>query len=746
MEETLIEALTRDFKRLQEQKAKLGGGVEARTLQAIAFTDGEQHTDYTNKSLFIETQSANKLYLTFNLLGRRVAKLIGRLSAINPPLKVKPDKADPKSYAMAQVGDHLLDALDQKLDQPGTVWQILYWLMHGGTAFVFTPWIPNASYEPVPQYDETTNELLFKYVPTGEVVPESAYRAMLDKGAPQDFFEVYEQAELVGDVGCEVLGPLTVFIDQSVRSIDQLAPDQRVYVASIKTAGWIKENFDYDIQGTKDFKILSSTLTQTGNSSAGHVLADLIPLVQGTAGPDDPPMAVVVQSFAPASSQNPRGRYTCFIPDEKVLHDDENPYGEIPLVDFHWRPVTTSFWTNNFVADLIAPQRYLNKRLSQMGEQANASIYSTLLLGGTLKATDVPADQPGAIEGGLDENGSPRVGRLAPPEMPNWFLESINLVIKLFNDIAGGSDLMEEHKFPGQLRGPMAVPMLQEIMDTEWGPFFKHFAERMARVAQMRLDRVKQFYPPVRTLHYVSRDMKDEVLTFHADEVLRSNVNFNVTVQPGTILPELRALREARVRERLASPLAVLYMDERTGRPDKSKIAADLQFGDTGRETREAQYRKLGMEIVEMIWSGKPTPPVQPFYEHAPMMDELEAAMATTEYLQASPAIQQLFSERWQQHQQFMMKEAQARQQSMQSGMVHAAVAQATQQAAAQAAADAIQDARAQNEAQVSLEHGGQTRQMVADAQSKAAGGPKRPPQKRKLTIEETRAGGPSQD
>jgi hypothetical protein len=95
--------------------------------------------------------------------------------------------------------------------------------------------------------------------------------------------------------------------------------------------------------------------------------------------------------------------------------------------------------------------------------------------------------------------------RDSPPEMPQWFLASIELAVKMFNDAAGGADLMEDNKFPGQLRGPMAVPMLQEIMDTQWGPLFQHLGERLARVKQMRLNRVKQFYPPQRTLHYTDR-------------------------------------------------------------------------------------------------------------------------------------------------------------------------------------------------------------------------------------------------
>jgi hypothetical protein len=260
--------------------------------------------------------------------------------------------------------------------------------------------------------------------------------------------------------------------------------------------------------------------------------------------------------------------------------------------------------------------------------------------------------------------------------------------------------------------------------------------ERLARVKQMRLNRVKQFYPPQRTMHYTDKTQKDEVLTFHTEKVLRGGTNFSITVERGSLLPELRALRESRVSERLAGPLAILYMDERTGRLDKSKIAADLQFGDTGREARESKYRKLAVELIKMIWEGKPLPPVQPFYDHTAMLDELEDAMATTEFLKASPQIQALFADRWTQHSTFLQQEAMMQQQALQSGMIHNAVAQATQQAAATAAAQAVTSTDQQMDAQ----NAQPTDQFVAAANQKAEGARKPAPAKkktRKMTIEE---------
>jgi hypothetical protein len=730
----LLDTLTKDFERLKDQKARPTGGVEGTTLTNLCFLNDEQYVSYTNKTLALSPRDANKLYLTFNLIAPRYNKVMGRLTAFNAPFKARPNKKDPVALDLAEVADRMIVALDEKVDDTSRLREVIHWLLAGGTAFVHTPWVPNATIEPVPQFEGM--ELLYKFEPLPgqeQIVPESVKAEMVAAGAPEEQFTIYEEISTVGDVGCEVFGPFNVFIDQSVRSVADLAPDQWVHIAQIKTTGWIKDNYGVDVEPQTELTLVQSRIRPEGEATGGTYLKDLLPLIQGTSSDDDPPMVLHVQSYQPASQANPHGRYVCWIPSQKILHSDANPYEEIPLVDIHWGPVTTSFWTKAYITPLISPQKFINKRMSQLGELANAGIYSPLLLGGGLKASDIPTDYPGTVTNGLNDAGGPNVGRIAPPDVPNYFLQSIEFAVKMFNDAAGSADLMEDNQFPGQLRGPLAVPMLQEILDTQWGPLFNHLGERLARVKQMRLNRVKQFYPASRTMHYTSKEQSDEVFVFHTDKVLRSGTNFSITVERGALLPELRALRESRVTERLRGPLAILYMDERTGRLDKSKIAADLAFGDAGRESREAQYRKFGGEIIAMLWKGQAPPPVQPFYDHKVMLDELENSMATTEFLRSSPQVQTLFLQRWQAHSFFLQQEAIAQQNAMMAASAHSAVAQATQQAAAMAAADTVHETQAQLKAQSAQPTG----QMVGQAE--AAAEEKRParaaPKVRKTTV-----------
>ena len=715
---------TDDYDRLRAQKARNVGSVELRILTNLSFASGEHWVGTQNRVLFTRKRDPNKLYLVFNLAAQMLYKMMGRLSSIAPVFKARADKQDPKSIAASDVVNKLVRALDEKLDQPSRTWEILWWMSIGGVAFEYVPWVKDATMEPMPQFDPEPNELQWTDALTGQVVPESERQLMLAQGRNPEEFQVIEEMVLAGDVGSEILSPLQVFIDSSVRSIDDLAPDQAVYIAKIRTLGWIEANYDVNkdtiqnIKDATDVRILSTDIKQFGDPTGSVHLQDLIPRIQGSRTQNDPDMAVVVERFQPISEKNPRGKYSCFIPGEQMLHDGDSPYESIPLVDFHWSPTTTSFWNNDYVSDLIAPQRFLNKRLSQLGEQANASIYADELLGPTLKRDDIPSDYPAPIEGGLTDGGVKMVQRRDPPQLPAWFMQSVELTLKLMREIAGGVDLFSESKFPGQMRGPMAVPMLQEIIDTQWGNLYQHLGQRLGKVKEMRINRVKQYYPPFRTLHYTDNSMKDEVFIFQTSDILRSGTDYSITVERGSLIPELRALREARIREHLQSPLSVLYIDERTGRIDKEKIAADLSMGDIGREDEESRYRKLAMHLVERLWQGEQLPEhiPMPFWNLKVIMDELESEMATTEWLSASPPIQQGFVQFWNKCRQFLVDSAKQRQEGMQDQQIQGAVAQAAQQAAAKAAAEAIDMAMDQFKA--SSEIAPQAPQALAQAMS----------------------------
>jgi hypothetical protein len=729
----IVAEFTKDWKRKRLQKSRKRGGVEARIILAHAMYWGEHQSLHAQDAIlsraFRKDADKNKLRLVFEMIQREVDRKIGRLWSIAHEYHAAPNVTDPAAFDKAEVIGQLIRATDFKLEQSMKRWLIYFHQLLGGVVCEHVDWKIGSSHDILPVYDDTTGELLWQDTLTGEELPESGVTQLVqDQQVNPDRFRPLEDVQPIGDIGGDVIDPLRFFIDASVPRVSALGPDQSCEIAEIVTRGYIEQTFGTEIAETitwkrADLTIVETKLEDRGAPVAGLNLKDMLPHIQGSRGPDDPEMCVMITRYQPPHRGYGHGRRTFYVPDDALIDDGEIPYPEVPIIDFHWRPPATTFWTKDFVTRMIAPQKFLNKRFSQLGEASNAQVYALRLLGPGLKKKDVPTDMPGDVEDGLNENGAPNVGYLQPPNLPSFFPDSIRMVSEFIEQL-GSADLLSQRKFPGELRGSLAIPMLQEILDSEDGPFYAHMGECFAREKQMRINRIKQFYPASRTMHYVGENQKQEVLILHTDDLLRAGIDYSITVDEGTLVPELSSMRWARVKEAMTGPLAGLYANPRTGQIDYSKVAHDLKFDDRGRLSRESQYRKLARQIVGQVRSGKliamvpdpmavqqaqqqgqppPLPTVidiergrqfqvYPFWDHNVMMDEYEAVMATMEFQEESSELtQQTFLVLYELSRTILQKLADAKSKAVQQSQIDNAVAMATQQAAAHAASITVE-------------------------------------------------------
>lgn len=694
-----------------------------RVLMNLCMVLGEHFVQQRGFSLIGRTmndQDKNKLFLVFNLLGRATWRKIGRLWSIDNKFKAVPNTLDPAAWDQADVVSKLILALNRKTKEGQTHWNRLFWLLVGGVVIEHTPWVEEVASEAMPQYieleDGTQQMIWIDQWNNDAEVPQNFVEQTVATGVPVERFKPKETVQTVGDVGSQLFTPLDFFIDSRIRSIRQMAGDDACYLAELKTKSWVEDNFGSDKANAVDYnKNLNIVRTAIGTNAdsapsvANTNLRDLIPAIQGSHAPGDPDMCIVLTRYQNRSAKNPNGSRCLFVPDSVVLEEgDLADFPEVPLTDIHWRPNATTFWSPDFVTDMIPGQKFLNKRMSQLGEAANAQVYEMILLGGDLKRQDIPADYHGVVEGAIDaDTGNQLVQTLQRSNLPSFFPQTIQIATE-FIETLGSADLLSQRKFPGQMRGPMAIPMLQEILDSEDGPVYTHLGEQLAQIHTNRFNLVKRFYEPIRTLHYTGPNLRDEVMIFHKSQVLKDGWDYTITVDRASLLPELASLREARVRERLESPLAALYMNRRTGKIDISKVADDLKYNDTGREDRESQYRKLAREFIMVLQRGEQLDPhlPLPFYDFDVMMDEFEAVMCTTEWLRASQTVKENFVTFYNKCQQALQALHDSQNNIMESKMMQNAVAMATQQAAAKAASVATEAAITQTQLQADQAQG----------------------------------------
>lgn len=764
-----LDKWTKDWRRLRHQKHRHRGGVDAAMLLDYLLYHGEHQSIQVQNTIltraFRHERDKNKLRLIINLARRAADRRIGRLWSIAHRFAATPNTTDPLAFDKADVvGDQLIPALDYKCQQDTLRWNLYQFLVVTGLVFEHCDWKEGVTQEALPKYDEAGN-MLWKDELTGMEIPEEQVSLLVNSGGvASERFVPAQEVQTAGDVGSDWYDPFRVFVEASVGQVRKLGADQRIYLADIRSIDWVYDTFGAQaaaqLKPALNLSIIETQLVDRGAPISGMNLKDLLPLVQGGQSKDDPDSVIVLTMYQPQGPRNPKGIRGFFVPEQGILDADDSPYPEeAPIIDYHWSAPGSTMWTTGFMRDLQALSKFINKRYSQLGEAANAQIYEMLLLGGTLEKKDIPTDFPGVVEGGInDDTGLPNVQTVPRGSLPSFFPDSIRMSMETFDTIAGG-DLTTQRKFPGQLRGPLAIPMLQEILDSEDGPRFSHLAEQFSREKQMRINRVKEFYPPIRTLTYTGLDLRSEVLEFHADDVLRAGVDYTISIDPGTILPELSSMREARVRERFQWAPG-LYTNPRTGTVDWTKLGKDLKYNDRQRESSANRGRKLARQLLRWArqgrisvlegapdpTTGKPQAPklvldqqrpliVYPWWEHDAMMDEYTDSMMTTEFIEASPVFIRVMTVLYESSRSVLAQMDMARQQSVENKMVQGAMAQAAAQTAAKSAAVAAEAAIEQVMAmdQTGGPGGGgfqalqdQVRQLLgaAQAQGVAAGAP----------------------
>ena len=711
-DDELLDEFEKEFKTYQGQKSRNVGGVERRVLENLAMYVGELPF-FSGKTLrnkrpkTDESGNITEVNVVINLIQEDWEKVYGRITASTPQFEAFPDTRDADKMAKAEVVTSAIRAGDERLDEDYLKWQRWFWMAMGGVAFEHTPWRRNLQVSTVDKFTEDGDDLWVHHESGEELTTELRDQAIDEGRALTEHFKHATAVEEDGDYGAEIRGALTVFLPNSIKTIDDLQPGQSVQLADVRLLDWCKKTWpdaDYsEIEGDDNVQILTTSISENVSFSSSS-LKDLIPVIQGSPSDDDPDMVTVIERYEPVSELFPPkwsqekgadtgpgfvvapdplahgGRYSVFIPGQGVLRDGEIPYADgIPVQDFHWDVSAATFWNPDWCTKLRGLQKSISVLFSQIRQMSNARIFDPVCYDNTsldVPKTDSPRFWPGAWQDGV-----PMAGRLNADQLPSWPAKQLDQMIALFHDLSGAKDLFQEKGFPGQIRGTGAVEKLHDTQDSVWGPKLRHYYKQMGKVYHRRMNRMKQFYPTSKVMRLTDPLGKVEVFEFKADDILRAGVDFYLGVEPSTILPETRRERWALMTEIMSGPLAGLYVDQRTGQPDWNAIATKVQSGSyKWREALIAQDVKFAQSVIMAIKEGRPAPPVMQFQNHAVFSEEIIGEINDDDFWKMlSQETQEALIQRLEQHQQIIAQNAEQAKQAQMDEETAATIRQAVQ-------------------------------------------------------------------
>jgi hypothetical protein len=235
-------------------------------------------------------------------------------------------------------------------------------------------------------------------------------------------------------------------------------------------------------------------------------------------------------------------------------------------------------------------------------------------------------DEPHGIKDAFSPEGRPLVSRVASGGVPASLFKLLEMADQKIDQVMGIRDLFENNQLPGQIRGSTAFERIEEISGLEWQALIRDYFSQLAMVKAKRNNRVRQFYTKDKMFAFVSRTGEDEVLEWKRDE--QRDHQHRITIVPSSLTPEIRSMREDRIREQLNTPgmgMALYGNADRTDY-DPSKLAQAMGMPEGEYRERAARERTLQSQENEEMEHGNQVP-VYPYDDDSIHMDEMRTSM-----------------------------------------------------------------------------------------------------------------------
>ena len=257
----------------------------------------------------------------------------------------------------------------------------------------------------------------------------------------------------------------------------------------------------------------------------------------------------------------------------QVLLDEANPYGILPYVMFSGIPMPGRFWPDSVVTDLRPRQTDLNKRLSQIAENAERIANPPLMV-----PSSVGDDfQWNGLAGEIvefNDTGSPNAMPtfLPVPEVPGYVQTDVDRIVNSMMEISGQHEVSGA-QVPAGVTAASAISLLQEQDDTRLGPDVGDMEKALADAGTIVLLLAKRYFTEQRHLRVAGDDGRWNIVAFTGD---RARGAESIRVQTGSGMPENKAARQAAIQQ-----VATLFAQN--GQPISErawrKILSEFQVG-----------------------------------------------------------------------------------------------------------------------------------------------------------------------
>lgn len=329
-----------------------------------------------------------------------------------------------------------------------------------------------------------------------------------------------------GEISIKPVDPFNIFPDPLATNTDDA--EYLVY-ATYKNANQIKQLFPDKASAIEGTKISMSELVANRDENATEDQNQVLVLEMWCHD-----WTSMDELEGKKQLKFPKGRVITCLPELGiVLSDKKNPYkdGKFPFVLQKNYDVPFKFWGVGEVEQILSPQHYVNELNNQIIDNAKSTANMQWIIDknsgiGQGKLTN----RPGLV---IRKNPGTEVRRDAPPPMPNYVREQIEVLKKDIQDVSGCFDSLKGER-QGSVTSGSAIMALQEAGQSRVRLKIKIMESNLSDLATMVYHRMQQFWKLDRWVRVT--DIEGNPTFKQVGEELLQN-DFDLRVMAGSTMP-----------------------------------------------------------------------------------------------------------------------------------------------------------------------------------------------------------------
>lgn len=330
-----------------------------------------------------------------------------------------------------------------------------------------------------------------------------------------------------GDIDIKAIDPNNIFPDPLAEDVESA---EYIIYATYQNANQIKQKFPDKASAIEGSRITMSELVnnrdEQDTKEENQVLIVEMWCRDWTTMDED--------EEGNKTPKYPGGRVITCLPELGIiLSDKKNPYkdGKFPFVLMKNYDVPFEFWGVGEVEQILSPQNYINELTNQIIDNAkNTANMQWIIDKNSGISQGKLTNRPGLV---VRKNPGSEVRRDAPPPMPTYVREQIDVLKSDIQDISGVLDSLKGEKQTGVVAAS-AILALQEASQSRIRLKIKIMESYLTELANMVYSRMQQFWKIDRWVRVTDIEGNPNFKKIGADILQNS---YDMKVMAGSTMP-----------------------------------------------------------------------------------------------------------------------------------------------------------------------------------------------------------------